>query len=207
MSNLLASISEGAAAYPADSITNGAPAIVCLTGPNQVSGKHASTGKPFDGYDTCTAPGVSAGAASLTGTKYIIICPLFWSTTIPLGDMPPAPHAVNEPASNCLSVSRSGRQFGGTRDDRHGAGYLVQWRPWILLEELVHAYIYTSKGVRTTISVGGQMLDVYDANGAYELSAADSLWNAPNYVLYIASMYPSFLSNLALKSVSYLISD
>ena len=185
VSNLLASISEGAPSYPPpDSITDGAPAFVCLTGSGQVTGN--LNGNPIDGFDTCTKPGLYAGAASMTGTKYIIICPIFW-TLQTLLDSPPAPPANNQPANNCLRLSRNGQQFGGSPVDRHGAAYLVQYRTWILLEELVHAYIHTTKGFRTVDSTGGPILEVYDANGAYELSAADSLWNAPSYVLYVAS--------------------
>jgi len=180
VSNLLANITEGAPAFPpADKISNGAPVFVCLSGKGQMTGVYVATGAPYDAFDSCVGSTVAWAKAA---TKYIAICPSFW--TLPgLVTSPPSPPASNQPAVNCLSLSRNRRRFQGTIENRHGAGYLVQYKVWIVLEELVHSYIYAAYGY------GGHSrpLDIYDANAAFALSAQDSLLNAPNYVLYVAS--------------------
>lgn len=180
VSNLLANITEGAPAFlSADKISNGAPAFVCLSGKGQMTEIFGPTGATLDAFDRCVGPLV---AASMAGTKYIAICPSFWKSP-ELVTSPPSPSASNQPAVNCLSLSRNQRQFKGTSNDRHGAAYLVQYKVWIVLEELVHSYIYAAYGL------GGHSdtLDIYDANAAFALSAKDSLLNAPSYVLYVAS--------------------
>ncbi|MCJ1479739.1 hypothetical protein MMC13_008425 [Lambiella insularis] len=183
VSNLLANIAEGAAAFPPpDHISNGAPVFFCVTRKGQLTGRFdSSTGPPFDAFDRCSDRLV---AQSLSGTKYISICPSFW-TSPALVTSPPAPPANNQPASNCLSLSRNQKQFRGTANNRHGAGGLVQYKVWVVLEELVHSYIFAAFGLGGHSSA----LDIYDANAALKLSAKDSLLNAPNYVLYVASVY------------------
>ncbi|MCJ1398206.1 hypothetical protein MMC11_001403 [Xylographa trunciseda] len=181
VSNLLANITEGARAFPpGDKISNGAPAFFCLSGKGQLSGR-SSTGAPFDAYDRCGGP---VAAASLTGTKFITICPVFWTSPV-LVTSPPTPPDSNQPASNCLSLSRNQGQFQGTTRDRHGAVDLVQYKVWVVLEELVHSYIYAAFGLGSH----SNPLDIYDSNAAFALSAQDSLLNAPSYVLYVASIY------------------
>ncbi|MCJ1282838.1 hypothetical protein MMC26_002164 [Xylographa opegraphella] len=179
VSNLLANVTEGAPAFPpADNISKGAPVMFCLAKRGELGGKTA-TGAPFDAFDECVG---SVAASSMTGTKYIGICPIFW-TSPELVTSPPAPPASNQPASNCLSLSRNKRQFKGTAGDRHGAAYLAQYKVWVVLEEIVHCYIYAAFGLGSS----SKPLDVYDANAAFVLSAQDSLLNAPSYVLYVAS--------------------
>ncbi|MCJ1438986.1 hypothetical protein MMC27_008376 [Xylographa pallens] len=181
VSNLLANITEGAPAFPpADKTSNGAPVLFCVSGKGQLSGRN-STGAPFDAFDNCGAVGA---ARSLTGTKFISICPVFW-TSPKLVTSPSAPPASNHPASNCLSLSRNQRQFQGTTSGRHGAVALVQYKVWVVLEELVHSYIYAAFGLGSH----SKPLDIYDSNAAFALSAQDSLLNAPSYVLYVASIY------------------
>jgi len=181
VSNLLANITEGAPAFPpADNISNGAPAFFCLSGKGELSGT-GPTGTPDDAFDKC---GGTVAGMSLTGTKYIALCPMFW-TTPALVTSPPAPPANNQPASNCLSLSRTKRQFQGAPRTRHGAVNLIQFKVWVVLEELVHSYIYAAFGLGSHKGP----LDIYDANAALALSAQDSLLNAPSYVLYAASIY------------------
>ena len=179
VSNLLAKIAEGAPAFPADKYTNGAPIMVCISGRGQISGIHGPSGAPFDAFDKCAD---STVASSLSGTKFIVICPNFW-TSPQLVNSPPAPPASNVPAVNCPRLSRNQKQFGGTPNDRHGAAYLVQYKVWVVLEEIVHSYIFAAYGTGSHPEV----LDIYDANAAFALSAQDSLLNAPSYVLYVAS--------------------
>ncbi|MCJ1317603.1 hypothetical protein MMC15_002928 [Xylographa vitiligo] len=179
VSNLLANITEGAPAFPpADKLSNGAPVLFCVSQKGQLSGKTA-TGEPFDAFDRCGGP---VAALSFTGTKYIAVCPVFW-TAPEIVTSPPAPPASNQPASNCLRLSRNKGQFQGTTTDRHGAIGLVQYKVWIVLEEIVHSYIYAAFGLGSHPNP----LDIYDSNAAFALSAQDSLLNAPSYVLYVAS--------------------
>ena len=65
----------------------------------------------------------------------------------------------------------------------HAGRKLSQWGMMILLEEIVHIYIFPEQYKRG-ISVPSE---VYDANDAFRLSAADALMNAHSYVLYTSS--------------------
>lgn len=181
VSNILAKIAQGAPVFPADQFTNGAPGFMCIAGKGQVVGKTRQTGEPIDFFDTC---GEFTAAAYFPGTKWIILCPIFFTAPM-LINSPPAPPADNQPAPNCLRTSRRGIQLDGTRDNRHGAGQLVQYKVWVLLEELAHAYISVAEGDEENPS------DIYDANAMFFLSAEDSVQNAASYVAYVASESPS----------------
>lgn len=190
VSNILAKIAQGASVFPADQFTNGAPGFMCIHGKGQVVGKTRQTGEPIDFFDTC---GEFTAAAYFPGTKWIILCPGFF-TAPTLIDSPPAPPADNRPAPNCLRTSRRGIQFDGTRDDRHGATHLVQYKVWVLLEELAHAYISVAEGDEKEPS------DIYDANAMFFLSVEESVRNAASYVIYVASEKALRIRFLSIRS-------
>lgn len=149
VSNLLLKIAEGAPAFPADTSTNGAPLLACLSGKGQMTGKLFTTGEPFDAFDRCNG---TVAASSLTGTKYIAICYIFWSALAEWrGDSPPK-SVNNQPAENCLSLSRNQKQFQGTDDDRHGAKYLARYQMWALFQMISRSYHYNWNDMNGEVS-------------------------------------------------------
>lgn len=132
-----------------------------------------------DRYATCvqTSEDNVVTAAWLTGSPYILLCPSFWEAAFVYGGIPPAP-ANGVPASNCPGVSRRGKQFH-PGDGTQGASFL-QYRMWILLEEILHYYIELSTGTRPA--------EHRPINTAFGLSAHDSLYNMQSYMYYAASM-------------------
>ncbi|KAI4112304.1 MAG: hypothetical protein LQ338_008327, partial [Usnochroma carphineum] len=116
-------------------------------------------------------------ASQLGKTPYIVLSPYFWKAIPPFiyGSNPPTP-VGDSPASNCLTVNRATNQFR-LNDAQHWGGNLIQYRMWILMEELAHYY--------TTLS-RGKTNDVQSANTLLRLSAKDSLETAQAYMYYAA---------------------
>ena len=55
---------------------------------------------------------------------------------------------------------------------------MINYQPWVLLNELAHGYIYAATGALT---------DVRTANDCASLAASDAAESAMNYVYYAAS--------------------
>ena len=183
VADMLIRVINGDSVGAADAWSNGAPIFACLTASDK--GKMTLTGPdgaPYDVWDLCSAPGrerVTASAA--TATKWIFVCPLFFASTKP--DFPPSPPNAKASASNCPRLTRNQNKFRGFAGNWGGGASLAQVKVWIVLEELLHLYIYD-----TWKSRKGQGKDeVVDINAAYSLSAADSVFNALNYVYYASS--------------------
>ena len=98
---------------------------------------------------------------------WVVVCPSFF--TIGLQAVPPP--------RNCLTISTYINRF-----QSNGAS-LTQFQLWVLLEEIVHIYIYATTGAVT---------DVADVNKCVRLSAQASSENARNYLFYVASKFIGF---------------
>lgn len=177
VSNILAQSSAGAAIYPPTQVTNGAPAIFCLSAAGQLAGT-LPDGSRFDAYNRCREKS-ELSAQSLSGTPYIGICPYFWDSG--LGTILPLP-----PPNKCLSVNAKNK-FNLDRLGRAGPS-LTQYGMWVLLEEIVNIYLIPEQIKRGLLN---QISDyeVYDANDVLALSADHTLMNAHSYLLYAASMF------------------
>ena len=83
------------------------------------------------------------------------------------------------PPNTCLTVNKSTNQF-------YGNGIDVWWfKMWILLKNIVHYYLFTSKSTQATALTART-----DPNDCFRLDAEESSLNALNYVYYAASKYP-----------------
>ncbi|KAI4277239.1 MAG: hypothetical protein LQ337_001920 [Flavoplaca oasis] len=157
----------------------GSPVIWSLTQPGEFRSGLPPDEELVDRYESCLKEAVDgATAAWLYGSPYIFLCPLFWEATPPIifGGIPPA-SANGVPAWNCLGLSRRGTEFNPS-EPSHGA-ILIQYRMWILLEELLHYYVQ--------LSTGKPAADNNPVNDVFKLSAFDSLYTVQTYMYYAAS--------------------
>ena len=149
---------------------NGSPTFFCVDGVNQFTytAPDPSTGvmRFYDTYTTCFEDGTTiASYLGFTPPKqYIILCPVFWSSSIP-----PVP-----PPNTCLSLSTYLNKY------RENGQRQRLFRMWVLLEELAHYYIYTS-------TLRKDAPDIYDVNKCVRLAAKTAYLNAISYVFYAAS--------------------
>ena len=137
-----------------------------------------------DVYTLCDEDEVNT-ANWVNPSPYITLCPRFWDAGPPImfGGIPPAP-ADGVPAENCLGLSRRAKLFN-PNDGGHGTS-LIQWRMWILLEELLHYYIQLSSQRHGA--------DSQRVNDVVRLSAGDSLYTVQAYMYYAASTCSDYLS-------------
>ncbi|KAL8848108.1 MAG: hypothetical protein Q9221_006865 [Calogaya cf. arnoldii] len=155
----------------------GSPVIWSLT----QAGEFNSGQEKVDRYTTCLRERETEVTAGwLKGSPYILLCPLFWEATPPTvyGGIPPTP-ADGVPAWNCLTPSRRAKKFN-PGDGTHGAS-LIQYRIWILLEEILHYHI--------ELSTGREAKDIQQVNKVLALSADDSLYTVQTYIYYAAYIY------------------
>ena len=102
------------------------------------------------------------------GTPYIIVCPMFF--TYPRLQSYPQPNT-------CAKLTPD-----KTRFEEKDLAHFIQYRMWILLEEIGHYYI--------TMTTHAE-LDVYGINECVWMDGEDSSRNPGNYRFYAASEYPS----------------
>ena len=174
VSNVLANVSTGASLYPPTKFTNGAPVLTCVTAAGQFKYKITTTGQEEDAYTECLRKPTEV-AKSMSGTSFIILCPNFFTSP----SMPAKP-----PPNNCLTVNTYINRFQGFQKDRTGAE-MVQYQLWVLLEEILHYYIFRTSSQWETLTIA----DIYDANQCLRLSAKDSTENPHNYLYYVASEF------------------
>ncbi|KAI4149364.1 MAG: hypothetical protein L6R39_002520 [Caloplaca ligustica] len=177
--DLLTNITTGTSMLSGDFSysVRGSPVFYSVTEPGEVSAK--IKGKMIDMWDHYLQ-NPTATAAQLRHTPYIILFPYFWAADPPrmYGDVPPAPHG-DSPASNCLTVNTVTNRFR-LNDALHWGGNLIQYRMWLLMEELAHYYTTQSRGKTN---------DVQNANTLFWLSAKDSLETVQAYMYYAACIY------------------
>ncbi|KAL8867839.1 MAG: hypothetical protein Q9174_005397, partial [Haloplaca sp. 1 TL-2023] len=151
----------------------GSPVFWSITQLGEVSG--GENGQ-VDVYTLCNENPDNT-ANYVNPSPYITLCPAFWEAGEPVmfGGIPPK-GADGVPAENCLGLSRRAKLFNPT-DGANGTG-LIQWRMWILMEELLHYYIQ--------LSTGRHGADSQRVNDVVRLSAADSLYTVQAYMYYAA---------------------
>ncbi|KAL8836291.1 MAG: hypothetical protein Q9170_002964 [Blastenia crenularia] len=177
---ILTDITTGLSLFPGqgyEGTVDGSPVIYSITKPGKV---HANlNGKMWDLWDYYLAK-PKATAVYLKNTPYIFLFPYFWEAVPPniYGDVPPAP-VGDAPASNCLTVNAVLNKFS-LNDGLHWGGNLIQWRMWLLMEELAHHYLDGKKNKSN---------DVQNANLLFRLSVKDSLETVQAYMYYAASIY------------------
>ncbi|KAI4192734.1 MAG: hypothetical protein LQ346_004187 [Caloplaca aetnensis] len=184
VSDILSNAAAGLAIHPPNALTAGAPSppiIFCLKRKGQIAGTMATTGQPFDAYDSCynseTQQATSTLASQFTGTPFIGICPYFWESGLGSTRAIPSP-------GKCLTVNAQNK-FNVDRLGRAGPN-MTQWAMFVLLEEIIHLYLWPEEQKRGIT----EHLEVYDANDVLKLSPRDATVNAASYVLYVASKPP-----------------
>lgn len=161
----------------------GSPVFYSVTEHGEISAN--IEGKMIDVWDYYLQ-NPTATATQLRHTPYIILFPYFWTANPPqmYGDIPPTP-VGDSPASNCLTVNTAINRFRLT-DALHWGGTLIQYRMWLLMEELAHYYTTQSRGKTN---------DVQNANTLFWLSAKDSLETVQAYMYYTACELSSATSS------------
>lgn len=76
-------------------------------------------------------------------------------------------------------------------------GQLVFYRPWVILHELAHLYLWQASGVVPN-EHPKYVNETYNWNGALDIPALSSILNPQNYAFYVAgksrSLVPSSIS-------------
>lgn len=142
------------------------PQIVCITDYKQVTWSRERGGiggAQDDAYTKCQESPVSA--LGVFGSKYlknsIILCPHFWS------------HAAI-PLRSKSACSVSDPHFNRFRDSGRR---MIDYQLWIIMSELVHAYIYARSGSLTEIE---------NVNDCISLAGGSAVNTARNYIFYAA---------------------
>lgn len=138
-------------------------------------------GKMVDLWDYYLEKNGTLTAFSISDSPYIILFPYFWEANPPnmYGDVPPAP-VGNRPAWNCLTVDRSANRFRLT-DALAWGSHAIQWRTWVMMEELIHHYNELTQGTTG---------DAQNANVLITLPPFIRLYTPQAYMYYAACKLP-----------------
>lgn len=165
---VFSNIIKGASVPPEPGIPSSAPLFICVDGRDQVT--FNENNRQVDAYTRCHTLGETPAMALLT-TPYLVICPVFFThPAIPL-----------QSTASCLDVDPRRSRF--VQDGKS----LIKYQMWHILHELVHYYVYSTKG---------RHLDVYGINACLALRSAYAVLNAQSYTYYIASEWITQLSRL-----------
>ncbi|KAL8668735.1 MAG: hypothetical protein Q9168_006647 [Polycauliona sp. 1 TL-2023] len=176
--DILTNITEGPSRLPEgpDYSQGGSPVFWALT----EVGEFASTGHGDFYQNICLGANKTATAKLLVDSPYILICPFFWDARAPqmYGNLPPAPFG-SKAARNCLKVNKATNQFI-LDDAQHYGGGLIQYRMWVMMEELLHYYINLSRGDSN---------DIQNANLLRRWPLKIRLETTQSYMYYAASLF------------------
>ena len=174
VAEVLTNVSLGAIMRPPVShMLIGGPTFVCPR-PGQTFRLAPTQGTSMDAAAYCEDSSASS-AAYLEPTPFIMLCPKFFVGAAG----PPTP-----PVGICPTFNQATNRFRGLPTDEMVDGdSIIHNQLFVLLEELVHYYI-TSSRVKSTKP------EVYDINKAWKLSARKSLGNAASYGYYAACKSP-----------------
>ncbi len=162
VAEVFTNITTGVARHPSmPPFTNGSPTFICPTAAGQFPMDRE--GKVTDMYTLCLQSTTSI-ASYVNPTPYIILCPKFWTSSLPL--LPSQ--------NNCLTVSTYNNRFRGNGQT------MFAYNMWILFEEIVHYYVCASS--KTSLEP-----EVYDVNKAFRLNKDQAVGNGVSYSYYAAS--------------------
>lgn len=162
VAEVLRNVTTGVARHPPIlPYSNGSPTFLCPTAPGQMP--FTKGGQVVDLYTHCLQSKIPV-AAYAHPSPYIFLCPKFWTG--------PYPNLL--PQNSCLSVRRYINKFRGNGQT------LIAFKMWILLEEIVHYYIFASPKASFEP-------EIYDVNKAFRLSADQAVINGVSYAYYAAS--------------------
>ncbi|KAL9008490.1 MAG: hypothetical protein Q9173_006389, partial [Seirophora scorigena] len=155
--DILTKVTTGVSMLPETKVQyslNGSPVIMSVVSHGDF--RYVRDGEVLDAWDYYLERNKTETAVWLKESPYILLFPFFWEANPPQmnGDVPP-PSFDNRPAWNCLIVDRSRNRFRGNDDPALGginSMALIQWRTWVLMEQLLYYYIHYTRGF------AGQML-------------------------------------------------
>ena len=159
---------------PAPEISKGNPTFICIDPANPRVNLifDFPNGREIDLISQCTDPKGSV-AFFAKPSPFIVLCKAFFNS----------PKVLGTGTQDCPVVNHRLNQFLKKPEDRtlriigSSVWYSMQW---ILLEEIVHYYLYASE-------VRSLNPEAYDINKAGSLSAIDSLGNGVSYAYYASS--------------------
>ncbi|KAL8975096.1 MAG: hypothetical protein Q9197_000675 [Variospora fuerteventurae] len=164
---------------PIHGISSGSPTFVCIdpTQPEKNFNLISPHGSTTDAISLCTKGPV---AMYVNPYPFIILCPTFFSF----------PQGPISGQVDCPIINRRANQFRKKlRDGSRATGASVYANmQWILLEEIVHYYLYAQS------EIVQRDPEVYNINEVWGLSPREQLGNAPNYAYYASSKFPARLS-------------
>ncbi|KAI4091930.1 MAG: hypothetical protein LQ344_003748 [Seirophora lacunosa] len=183
--DILTKVTTGVSMLPGTDVQyslDGSPVIMSVASHGDF--RYVRDGEVLDAWDYYLASNKTETAVWLKESPYILLFPFFWEANPPQmnGDVPPPP-VGNRPAWDCLIVDRSRNRFLGNDDPALGginSMALIQWRTWVLMEELLYYYIHYTRGF------AGQMLA---ANRLIAQPAFIKITSAQTYMYYAASIY------------------
>ncbi|KAL8858521.1 MAG: hypothetical protein Q9178_005019 [Gyalolechia marmorata] len=161
---------------PAPEISNGNPTFICIDPANPRVNLifDIPNGGEIDLISQCSDPKGSL-AFYANPSPFIVLCKAFFNR----------PKVLGTGTQDCPVVNHRLNQFLKKPEDRtfriigSSVWYSMQW---ILLEEIVHYYLYASE-------VRSLNPEAYDINKAGSLSAIDSLGNGVSYAYYASTVY------------------
>ena len=151
-------ITKGVPVPPEPGSSSLTPVFYCVDGRDQIT--YFENDKKVDTYTQCRTG--NHAAMTLLKTPYIVICPVFFT-------QPAVP--VRSTAS-CLTVDPHQNLFVGDGKS------LYKYQLWHVLHELVHYYVYSTKG---------NALEVFPINICLFLFGEAAVLNAQSYIYYAAS--------------------
>ena len=157
--DIFTNITIGASVPPEPHLGSFSPNIICIDGRDQVAWDQNN--KRVDAYDRCAA-GIEVGAIALLKTPYILICPKFFNH----------PALPVKSTTSCYALDSNRKWFLDIGIS------LTKYQIWLLIHELVHYYVWTTKQ---------QHLDVYNINRCLLLPGSSAVMNPQSYVYYAAS--------------------
>ncbi|KAL9594480.1 MAG: hypothetical protein Q9219_007014 [cf. Caloplaca sp. 3 TL-2023] len=172
IAKLLTNVQSGVAKRsPHPPLSNGNPTFICIdpAQPDQNIVTRRRDGSSQDVISICNDPS-SPVAFYLVPNPYIILCSQFF-------DLPPFPKPGTK---GCPVVDHHLNRFIRTQDDDWCTGSnMFDNMQMILLEEIVHYYLYADPAIKSL------QPEVHDINDAWALSPTNSLGNAVSYVYYV----------------------
>ncbi|KAI4128234.1 MAG: hypothetical protein LQ341_006698 [Variospora aurantia] len=154
---------------PIGGFSSGSPTFVCIdpTQPEKNFNMIKPDGSTTDAIALCTG---GPAASYVNPLPFIILCPKFFLF----------PEGPISGRVDCPVVNRKANRFRRKwRDPSRVTGASVYGNiQWILLEEIVHYYLYAQSEIIQ------RHPEVYNINEAWGLSPREQLGNAPNYAYY-----------------------
>ncbi|KAL8961790.1 MAG: hypothetical protein Q9193_001705 [Seirophora villosa] len=161
--DILTKVTTGVSMVPGTDVQyslDGSPVIMSVASHGDF--RYVRDGEVLDAWDYYLQSNKTETAVWLKESPYILLFPYFWEANPPQmhGDVPPPPFG-NRPAWDCLIVDRSRNRFLGNDDPALGginSMALIQWRTWVLMEQLLYYYIHYTRGFAGQVLAANRLI-------------------------------------------------